>query len=279
MHLWRLVLAVWLAPTLLLLPASLGASAVLGDRLGALPDDGAAPGDVEVILAQAALDHGMTIGLAVMAAVLLAWLWTVTWHAGVVRWQQWSASPRPRLTEVVGLGLVGFWPFARLALTSTVATALCWTAIWGPASVATDRATRAMADHRVAPIVVAAALLTLVATLLLWAVTHRAAWMLALPRHRSVVLIWLRALNDTLRRPLSSVGVVLVWTVPALGLGALSVLVGPAVPPLLASVLSQTTALLRAFCWVALFCSFATVTGLWPPDEDDASATPDHSSP
>jgi hypothetical protein len=248
---------------------------VLSARLGALPADGAAPGDVVVILTHAALDHGLAVAIAVVAGICLLWLWTVLWHAGVVRWQQWGTSPRPRLAEILGLGLIAFWPFARLALTAIVATAACMAAVWFPATLAIDGAHRAMADHRVVPLAVAAVLVTVAVSLVLWAVTLRAAWLLSLPAGHSAVLAWLRALSSTLRSPLSSVGVVLVWAVPALGLGALPLLVGPGLPEVLAPALSQASALLRAFCWVAMFCSFATATGLWPPDEEAQPGTPD----
>jgi len=265
--LWKLVLAVWVMPSLLLLPASLISAAALSDRLACLPDDGGAPGDLVLIMLDLVLDLGMTVGFAVVAGAGLSWLWNVVWHAGTVRWQQWAAGPPPRLAEVLGHGLLAFWPYLRLAAVALLATGASLTLLWVPLSTAISSSNQAMADDRIVVLAFAGAAMTVILTVVLWTVSLRAAWLLGMPGRRAALAAWLRALSGTARFPVSSVGTVLLWALSALGLGLLALFAGPHLEPVSASVLSQATAVLRAFCWVGLFCSFAPTTGLWPTSD------------
>jgi len=186
-----------------------------------------------------------------------------------VRWQQWAAGPPPRLAEVLGHGLLAFWPYLRLAAVGLLATGASLTALWVPLSAAISSSYQAMAEDRMAILALTGAVVTVVLTLVLWTVSLRAAWLLGMPGHRSALVAWLRALTGTARFPVSSVGTVLLWALSALGLGLLALFAGPHLEPVSASVLSQATAVLRAFCWVGLFCSFAPTTGLWPTSEGE----------
>jgi hypothetical protein len=90
------------------------------------------------------------------------------------------------------------------------------------------------------------------------------------------VAAWLRGLQVAMHRPLASIGSWLVWVFPALLVSAVVPLLGVAFEglrggPLLA-VLGLLAGLARAFCWVALICSFAPVTGAVGIPEDQPEA-------
>jgi len=82
---------------------------------------------------------------------------------------------------------------------------------------------------------------------------------------------WLQGLGESLRHPLRNVGPLVVWAVLGIGLLVLPLVVeGP-----LATMVMLLAWLGSAFCWVALYLSYAppeTATGWRRPMEERASA-------
>jgi hypothetical protein len=110
------------------------------------------------------------------------------------------------------------------------------------------------------PILVLGAVLTLVAVIVIWLATLHGAWLLGESGRRSALVAWARGLVATVRRPLRSLTVLMVWAIPGLALLALPLLLDAR-----AAVFAAPVAwLCSAFCWVALHLSFAPQE---PPDE------------
>jgi hypothetical protein len=109
-------------------------------------------------------------------------------------------------------------------------------------------------------LLVTAAVVTALIVAVGWLATLRGAWILGESGRRSAVLAWVRGLHVTIRNPIRSVIPVVVWTLPAVVLLALPAAVSPpfALPAVLFSWLGA------AWCWVALFLSYAPQE---PPDE------------
>ena len=96
-------------------------------------------------------------------------------------------------------------------------------------------------------------MLTAVVLLGCWLATLRGAWLLGESGRRSAVVAWLRGFGATLRQPIRSLLTLVLWAVPGFALLALPVLVeGPA-----AGLVLLLAWLGSAFCWVALYLSFA----------------------
>ena len=119
--LWRLVLACWVVSGLAFLPAILVLRGALAPALGRLPQEpGSLPqGEIAVIVVESLRPLMLPIGLAVVSGLVVLWVWTVLWHAGVVGWQLWAGGRRVRLGEVLGLGMVAWWRYARLSATES----------------------------------------------------------------------------------------------------------------------------------------------------------------
>lgn len=274
-RLWRLVLAVWLVPVALAVPAVMIYQRAVGSSLARLPAD--TGGDAALVLFDGLRKAGPGLGLAIVAALLLHWLWTVVWHAGVTGWLVWSAGRPVRLGEIVGLGLLRFWRYMRLALTAAAGTAVLLAVVCGPLVVLSGAARRQLAEVRMLNLRIAAIVFGGLLLWLCWTATLRGAWLLADPGRRSAALAWASGLADAVRDPLRSLGTVLLWG----GLGKLFLL-APLVLGFLFDGLAGTTAglllghlcaLLAAGCWVILFLSFAPVSGLLLMDEEDEETT------
>jgi hypothetical protein len=268
LRLWRLVLACWIVSVAAVLPAVWVVGGAAGPALEHLPDsvDRLPDGEVFLILASALPQMAAPLGLAVVSALITLWSWTVLWHAGVVNWALWAGGRRVRLGEVLGLGMVSWWRYVRLSATAAAVLVVLSMACWLPLMEAAMAARRSMAETRMLLLLAMGLVVVKLLALVVWAATLRGAWLLGLPERRSVVAAWLRALVDTLRMPVRSLGTVLLWAMPAVLLSLLPLAIGGgldvthrdwAVPAM-----SQLAAAGRAFCWVALYLSFAPVTGL-----------------
>jgi len=283
LRLWRLVVACWVVSWVAIAPALMLVRRLVFPALAKLPSDPTlvAPGDAALILLESAAPIMVPLGLAVASAALVLWSWTVLWHAGVVGWTLWSGGRRVRLGEVLGLGVVAWWRYARLSATALAVLVAAAVAIWEPVSSSVRAAFAAMEEERLIWLLVGGAAATKLVAIVVWLATLHAAWLLGLPERRSVVLAWLRGLAGAVRSPIRSVGTWLVWLVPALLVSAVPTVTGAIAPGLRGSPLliglTLLASLLRWFCWVGMFCSFAPVTGL--VGVVDEPAEPARSSP
>lgn len=266
-RLWRLVIALcavsWLAtaPVLLLLRQT------VVPELASLPTGPgeAPPGDVALIVLEAAREAVSPLALAALSGLVALWAWTALWHAGVVAWTLRGIPGPAGLGELLGLGLVRWWRYARLSATAVVALALAAAAIALPLWWGAERAYDAMAERRLLLLIGAGVVALALAAIAVWLATQQGAWLLGLPGRRSAVAAWLRALQAVIRGPLPSLWAWFVWVVPALLVSAAVPLLGAAFAGLRGGLLLVVVGLLaslaRGFCWVGLFCSFAPVAG------------------
>ena len=273
--LWRLVAACWVVSFLVFTPALLVLRTTLFRALSAVPGGaGATPqGDVALIIVEAGRQILLPLGLAVASGILVLWLWTVLWHAGVVAWQLWTGGRRVRLGEVLGLGMVAWWRYIRLSLTALVALALLLIALWLPSISVIRTSLNAMNEERMMLLVVVGIGITKLIAIVVWIATMHGAWLLGLPEHRSAVLSWVRGVWSAVRTPFSSLFTWLVWLVPAWLAAVVPLAVGMRFDGLRGSlaliVLSLVAGLVRSVCWVGMFNSFAPVTGLIGGAEDE----------
>ena len=211
--------------------------------------------------------------LAVLSGLVVLWVWFVLWHAGVVAWQLWAGGRRVRLGEVLGLGLVAWWRYARLSATAAVVLGLGGAALWLGLRAAVRSSFHSMAEERMMMLLAVGIVITKLLAVMVWLATLHGAWLLGLPERRSAVVAWLRGLWNTLRMPLSSVATWLLWLIPALLATLVPLLIGLAFVglrgTLVLTVIGLIAALVRSFCWVGMFCSFAPVTGLLGEQDDD----------
>lgn len=287
-RLWRLVVACWVVSWVAIAPALLLVRRTVFPALADLPSDPTlvAPGDAALILLEAARPVLVPFGLAVASAGLVLWAWAVLWHAGVVGWTLWSGGRRVRLGEVLGLGVVSWWRYARLSATALAVLAAAAVAIWVPVWSSVRIAFGAMEEERLIWLLLGGATATKLVAIIVWLATLHAAWLLGLPERRSAVLAWLRGLAGAVRAPIRSVGSWLVWLVPALVVSVVPAVAGATYPslrggPLLIG-LTLLASLVRTFCWVGMFCSFAPVTGVvdveTPEPEPVAPSEPEHAA-
>jgi hypothetical protein len=273
--LWRLVLACWIVSWVAVAPALLVIRLTVFRALASLPPDPASvpSGDLQLIVAEAGRYAVGPLGLAVVSAMAVMWAWTVLWHAGVVGWQLWTGGRRVRLGEVLGLGMVAWWRYARLSLTAAAVGSLAIASGLIPIWSGIRTAFHEMAEERMMVLAGAGLAAVVVVTFGVWLATLHAAWLLGLPERRSAFLAWFAGLWSAIRTPFSSLGAWLLWVVPALVVSAVPFLVGLNFPeargtPILIGV-SLATSLVRSFCFVGLFVSFAPITGLLaPPGEE-----------
>jgi len=268
LSLWRLVLACWVVSWLAFAPALLVIRTTVFRALAALPEGPAAlpAGDIQLIIFEAGRHVVRPLGLAVISGLVVLWAWTVLWHAGVVAWQLWTGGRRVRLGEVLGLGMVAWWRYVRLSATALAVWCLLAAAIWIPLWNGVRSAFHSMAEERMMVLLAGGFVAVDLIGFGVWLTTLHAAWLLGLPEHRSAVLTWLRGIWGVLRTPFSTVGTWLVWVIPALLAALIPLIVGigfaelRGTPVLIA--LGLIASLVRAFCWVGLFNSFAPVTGV-----------------
>jgi hypothetical protein len=283
LRLWRLVIACWVVAWLAVAPALLLVRRMVFPGLAALPPDPGAvtAGDVALIVMEGVRRAAAPLGLAVASGAVVLWAWAVLWHAGVVAWQMWTGGRRVRLGEVLGLGMVAWWRYARLSMTALLALAAALAGLWIPLWSGIEAAFTGMDEGRLMWLLAAGIVVTKLVAIVVWIATLHGAWLLGLPERRSAALAWLRGLWTSARMPLSSVGAWLVWLVPAMAVSALPPVVGILFEgsrggPVLIGV-ELLASLARAFCWIGLFCSFAPVTGIVGVPEEElepAAAVP-----
>jgi len=267
-RLWRLVIAVWVVSWLAIAPALLLLWRIIVPGLAALPagTGEVADGDVALIILEAGREAWIPSALALLSGLVALWAWSVLWHAGVVSWQLWMGGRRVRLGELLGLGVAAWWRYARLSAAALTVLVVTVAAIAVPLLWAALRALGAMAERRLVVVVVAGMVAVKLVAIVVWLATLHGAWLLGLPERRSAVVAWLHGLQATARRPLANLWVLLVWLVPPLLASAAAPLLGAAFAGLRGGLvlvgIGLLASLLRAFCWVGLFCSFAPVTGL-----------------
>ncbi len=266
--LWRLVAACWVVSFVAFAPVLLVLRTTVFRSLCALPSEPGAvpPGDIGLIIINSGRQILFPLGLAVASGIVVLWLWTVLWHAGVVAWQLWTGGRRVRLGEVLGLGMVAWWRYIRLSLTALAALILAGAALWLPLVWGIRASVNAMNEDRMMLLLVVGLAITKVIVIVVWIATMHGAWQLGLPEHRSAVLSWARGLWSAVRTPFSSLFAWLLWLVPAWLAGATVLAAGVRFADLRGTILlvglGLLASLVRSFCWVGMFNSFAPVTGL-----------------
>jgi hypothetical protein len=231
-----------------------------------LPAGGLPEGDSLLILVECLRPVLAPLGVAMITGWAALWAWTVLWHAGVVRWSLFAGRVDVRLAEILGHGLVGWWRWARLGLTSMAVLVIAHLAVWLPLGLMMDDARRVGDEVAAFAWLGAAVAMSLTVLALCWSATLRAAWVLGIGDRRSAAASWLVGLGGSLRQPLRSTATLAVWAIPGFAAILLPLVVGwrfealRGGPP--GALVEVTAGLLGAFCWVGLFMSFAPVTGL-----------------
>ena len=256
LRLRRLVGAVWLGSMAVFLPAHLVAELAAGATRAGLPGRPLPAGDSLLILVELFRPVVGPFALALCSGGLALIAWSVLWHGGVVRWWQGAGAADAQLAEILGHGIVWWWRYARLVVVAVTIPAALLAAIWVPLKPLIHTAGTTGDGGRSGLLLAAGLVLTAVVLIMCWLATLRGAWMFGESGRRSAVVAWLRGFGATLRQPIRSLGTLVLWTVPGFALLVLPVVLeGPAawlalLPAWLGS----------AFCWVALFLSFAPPT-------------------
>jgi hypothetical protein len=253
LRLHKLVLTAWLVSIAVFLPAQLTVDLTTGPARANLPDRNLPVGDGLLIFFELLRPIAWPLAVALVLGWAALAAWSILWHAGTVRWWLGAGAARVRLSEILGHGVVWWWRYARLAAVAAGITAATLVAVWMPVSANVRGANITMSAQRAGYLLLAALVVSAVAVVVFWVATLRAGWLLGESGRSSAVLAWLRGLGATLRRPLRSLLPLLVWGVPGLVLLVVPLFVGGAlaVPALMAA------ALAAAFCWVALYLSYA----------------------
>jgi hypothetical protein len=255
LRLHRLVGAVWLVSMAVFLPAHLVAELAAGATRAGLPDRPLPPGDSLLMLVELFRPVAGPFALALVFGGLAFLAWSVLWHGGVARW--WlglgnGTLPVP-LAEILGHGIVWWWRYVRLAVVAVTVTAALLAAIWVPLRPLIRTVGTTGDGGRSGVLLVAGLGLTGVVLVMWWLATLRGAWLLGEPGRRSAMVAWLRGFVATLRQPIRSLWTLVLWAVPGFALLVLPVLIEGS-----AAWLALLPAWLgSAFCWVALFLSFA----------------------
>ena len=269
LRLRKLVGAVWLVSMAVFLPAQMVVNLAAGATRASLPDGPLPPGDDLLILVELIRPVAGPLALALGSGVLALLAWSILWHGGVVRWWQGAGAASVQLAEILGHGIVWWWRYARLAVVAATVTVTMLAAIWAPLKPLIRSAETAAGGGRSGLLLVAGLVLTAVVLIICWLATLRGAWLLGESGRRSAVVAWLRGLGATLRQPIRSL-----WTLALWGLPGFALLVLPLLVEGLAAWLVLLPAWLSsAFCWVALYLSFApkepsakpTISPLEPP--------------
>ncbi len=253
LRLRRLVGAVWLVSMAVFLPAHLVAELAAGASRAGLPDQPLPTGDSILILVELFRPVAGPFALALVSGGLALLAWLVLWHGGVVRWWQGAGTAQVQLVEILGHGIIWWWRCARLAVVAVTVTAASLAAIWVPLRPLIRTAGTTGDGGRSGVLLAAGLVLTVIVLVGCWLATLRGAWLLGEPGRRSAMVAWLRGFVATLRQPIRSLFTLALWAVPGFALLVLPVLIeGPA-----AWLVLLPAWLGSAFCWVALFLSFA----------------------
>jgi hypothetical protein len=253
----KLVCAVWVVSIAAMVPTQLMIHLAAGEVRANLPAGRLPDGDAFLIFLELLRPVAVPVGVAVGLAVLTLFAWSVLWHGGTVRWWLGAGAAKVRLSEILGHGVVWWWRYARLWMIGNILTigaaALVWMAVreirWFAPSAGWEIILLALGLG-----------LTLAIAAVGWMATLRGAWLLGESGRRSALVAWLRGLWAVILQPVRSTVPLLVWMVPAAVL-----LVLPVVLDMPWAVIAMTAGWLAgAFCWVALFVSFAPQE---PPEE------------
>ena len=273
-RMWALVLVVWLVGMAFFVPASMVLRRAAVDALGHVPEGFELPvGDGAILMMGLVRDVADTLLVGLVLAVVLSWVWTVLWHAGVARVSVWAPESSSEVSRLLGLGLGAWWRYCRLSLAALVALLALLTVIWFPLVLGIKAAYGAMAEDRMVMLIGVGIVLSPMAKSLVWGATLRGAWELARPDARSPVMAWLRGLIGVFRQPFSTFGTLLV-----LGIGQAAFAVVPLVAPVFVPALRGTpvglvvaagATLAASFLLVALFAAFAPVSGVVFRSGDD----------
>ncbi len=266
LRLWKVVLAVWLTAEAAAAPVRLVVWSAAGDALVALPDGSLPPGELALVLFNRLEPVALMLVWIALAGGAALWGWTVLWQAGVVRWFVLSSRDGVRLSEILSRGLLDWWRWARLGLTSVAVLGAAHAGLAVTWWSANDRMRAAGDDSAVGLWLLLVAAGSLAAVLLVWLTGLRGAWLLGSEGRRSAVLAWLAGLAGSIRQPLRSVWTLVVWIVPAVVAAAAPLWLGWQVEATRGVVptaaIEAVGGLVAAFCLVGLFASFAPVTGL-----------------
>ena len=271
LRLRKLVGAVWLVSLGVFLPAHLVIQQAVGPVRANLPNRELPDGEEMLLMAEQIRPVAGPLALALLSGAIAFLAWSVLWHGGAVRWSLGAGAARVRLAEILGHGAVWWWRYARLALTEIVATMAVLMTLWIPL-IAIAGATLTVGSAKRAGIALATGLgLSLVVIVICRMAALRAAWLLGEPGRHSAIVAWLHGLIDSLRRPLRSVGPLVVWAVPGIGLLVLPLVVEGR----LATTVMLLAWLGSAFCWVALYLSYAPpeAAGDWRRQIEKQAAT------
>lgn len=262
-ELGRVTAAVWAVELVAAVATLAVADEVLVDGLVGLA--GLPPGDWLLEGADAArrAASAAVVGATVLATLLAAW--GILWRGGVARWAVWRPGPTLRVGEVLGLGLTGWWRYARLwatvvaiAAAAALAGLRCLVALVAAAS---DGGSGPALWLSTAGALAAVALV--VATRLAWLA---ACWELARPDRRSATAALGRGLLVLARRPVASATALLVWGGVAAAASAAPLVLGGWLPtvrgPAAMAVMVIVLGAARAFARVALLASFGPA-GWW----------------
>ncbi|MCP4899033.1 MAG: hypothetical protein GY906_18845 [bacterium] len=273
----KYAVAVWLVSFVVILPAMSVARFAVWRASVDLPQSGVdlPPGE-ELLISVQALDSVIEpLGIAIVFGLLGHWLWTILWHAGAVQWLTWNNALPVRLGQIVGLGILSFLRYFKLSLTALFAGAVSLALVWSPIWLLGSRAYGAMNERVIIVVFGCGVMLSAMLIITIWTVTMRAAWCLGEVGAQSVLRTWLREVLATLRSPwLSLVPLLLLGSV-ALFCAVLPFALGWLFEPFSGGPVGALTtgalSLLQAFCWLALFLSYAPVSSavMIAPDEDE----------
>ena len=188
----------------------------VGEALGHLPDGGVPAGEILLILIELLVPVWPALATAVVSGWFALWLWTVLWHAGVVRWLVFSGRRGVHLAEILSRGVLHWWRWARLGLTSVVAIGLSHTAIAVAYGAFQDRAAESATGLWLGLWLASAIALAAVVVVLAWLAALRGAWLLGESERRSAVLAWMAGLWGTIRQPVRSILTLVLWVIPGL---------------------------------------------------------------
>ena len=263
---WRLVLAVWLVAMAVFVPVRLVLWTAVGETLGNLPTGDLPDGELLVIVFEVLEPVWLSLAVALLSGWLALWTWTVLWHAGVVRWLLLSGRTELRLAEVLGHGLMGWWRWARLGMTSLSVLLITHSALWMAVRTASEHTRDSGDDSLLGYALLIAFATSVVVAILCWLATLRGSWLLGSGDRRSALLAWFAGLWGSVRQPIRSLVTLLVWAVPGIAATVTPIVVGwnfeVVRSPLPSAIIDAAAGLLAAFCLVGLFLSFAPVTGL-----------------
>ncbi len=256
LRLRKLVGAVCFVSVAVFLPVQLIVFGATGGTRANLPVGDLPPGEDLLLLIELIRPVAIPLALSLALGVALFAAWTVLWHGGTVRWWLGAGAARVRLAEILGHGVVWWWRYFRLALIAALVAAAALGAIWVPI-----RLVSRMAGSGGEILLLAAGILvTAVALVLTWLATLRACWLLGESGRRSAVVAWFRGFGAVMRQPIRSLLPVVIWGIPGCVLVVIPILIEAS----FAAVAMPICWLAAAFCWVALFVSFAPQN---PPEE------------